>query len=42
MNPAICHSTRVNMFVKDNFEFASPEPVYIYTDIVKPNLVEDS
>jgi len=27
---------------KDNFNFAQPETVYIYTDIIKPNLVEDS
>ena len=42
MNPANCHSTRVNVSVKDNYDFASPEPVYVYTDIVERNLVGDS
>ena len=28
--------------MKDNYDFASPEPVYVYADIVKPNLVGDS
>jgi hypothetical protein len=42
MNPPNCHSTRINMNVKDNYDFASPKPVYVYTDIVKPNLVGDS
>ena len=39
MNPANCYSNKVNVPVKDYNDFASPEPVYIYTDIVKPNLV---
>ena len=30
MYPANCHSTRVNVPVKDNYDFASPEPVYVY------------
>jgi hypothetical protein len=34
MNPANCHSNKVNVPVKDKYDFASPEPVYIYTDIV--------
>ena len=42
MNPANCHSNKVNMPMKDNSNFASPEPVYVYADIVKPNLVGDS
>ena len=42
MYPANCHSTRVNVPVKDNSDYASPEPVHFYTDIVKPNLVGDS
>ena len=42
MNTANCHSSRVNVPVKDNYEFALLEPVYVYTDIVKPNLVGDS
>ena len=39
MNPANCHSSTVNLSTKNNFNFAQPEPVYIYTDIIKPNLV---
>ena len=42
MNPANCHFTRVNVPVKDNYDFASREPVYVYTNIVKPNLVGES
>jgi len=42
MNPAICSSSRENVSVKDNSHFASHEPVYVYTDIIKPNLVGDS
>jgi len=42
MNPANCHSSTVNLSTKDNFNFTQPEPVYIYTDIIKPNLVGDS
>jgi len=41
MNSAHCHSSTVNLFTKDNFNFTQPQPVYIYTDIVKPNLVGD-
>jgi len=42
MNPANCHSSRVNVSVKDNHDFVSPVPVYVYTDIVERNLVGDS
>ena len=42
MNHANCHSSRVNVSVIDNSYFASPEPVYFYTDFIKPNLVGDS
>ena len=42
MNPANCHSSTVNLSTKDNFNFIQPEPVHIYTDIIKPNLVGDS
>ena len=42
MYSANCHSSRVNVSVKDNSDFASPEPVYVYTDIIKRNLVGDS
>jgi hypothetical protein len=39
MNPANCHSSSVNVSVKGNSDFASPEPVDVYTDIIKPNVV---
>ena len=42
MNPGNCRTSRVTLFSKDNFDFALPEPVYIYTDIIKPYLVGDS
>ena len=42
MNPAICPSSTVNLSRKDNFNFTQPEPVYIYTDIIKPNLLGDT
>ena len=42
MNNANCHSNKVNVPIKNNYDFASPKPVYVYTDIVKPNLVGDS
>ena len=41
MNGGNCHSTRINVSVKDNNDFASPEPVYGYIDIVKQNLLGD-
>jgi len=42
MNPASCRSSTVKHFIIDYIKFAHPEPVYIYTDIIKPNLVRDS
>jgi len=42
MNPANCDSSTVNLPTKDNFNFTQLEPVYIYTDIIKPNLVGDA
>jgi hypothetical protein len=41
MNPANCHTSRLNVSLKDNPDFITPEPVYVYTDI-KTNLVGDS
>jgi hypothetical protein len=41
MNPANCLSSTVKHSIKDNINFAHPEPVYVYTDIIKPNLVGD-
>ena len=42
MKTVNCNSTRVNVAVKDNYDFASPEPVFVYTYIVKPNIVGNS
>ena len=42
MNAANCRSSTVNLSTKDYFNFAQPEPVYIYTYIIKPNLVGNS
>ena len=39
MNPANCRSTTVKHYLKDNINFTHPEPVHVYTDIIKPNLV---
>ena len=42
MNPANCHSNKVTVPMKDNYNSASPEQIYVYADIVKPNIVGDS
>jgi hypothetical protein len=42
MNSVNCCSSTVKHYIKDNINFAHPEPVYVYTDIFKPNLVGDS
>ena len=42
MNPVNCRSSTVKHTLQDNINFAHPEPVYVYTDINKPNLVGDS
>jgi len=39
INPANCRPSTVNFPNKDNFNVAQPEPVYVYTDIIKRNLV---
>jgi hypothetical protein len=39
MSPANCHSSRVAIAGKHNSDFATPKPVYVYADIIKPNLV---
>ena len=41
MKPANCHSNKITVPMKDNYDLASPEPVYVYTDIIKPNSVVD-
>ena len=42
MNPANCHTSIVMLPTKDNLNSTQPEPVYVYTDIIKPNLVGDT
>jgi len=42
MDPANCRSSTINLSTKDNLNLAQPEPVFVYTDIIKPNLVGDS
>jgi len=42
LDPTNCRSSKVTLTVRDNYDFVAPEPVYIYTDIIKPNLVGDS
>ena len=42
MTPANCRSSSVILAVQGNFDFTLPESVYIYTDIIRPNLVGDS
>jgi hypothetical protein len=42
MTPANCRSSKVPVPGTDNSSFAAPEPVFVYTDIIKRNLVGDS
>ena len=42
MNPTNCRTSIVMLTTKDNLNFTQPEPVYVYTDIMKPNLVRDT
>ena len=42
MNPANCRTSLVMLPTKDFLNFTQPEPVYVYTDIIKPNLVGDN
>jgi len=39
---ANCRSSTVNISTKDNFKFLQTEPIYVYTDIIKPYMVGDS
>ena len=39
MNPANCHTSRITVSLKDNPDFTTPEPVYVYTGIIKPKIV---
>jgi hypothetical protein len=40
MNPNNCHSAKINLTTKPNY--ATPQTIYIYTDIIKANVVGDS
>ena len=42
MNPANCRSSRITVSIKDYPNFTTPEPVYVYTYIIKLNLFGDS
>jgi hypothetical protein len=42
MTPANCRSSKVPVPKTDNSNFFAPEPVFVYTDIIKPNLVGHS
>ena len=42
MNPANCRFSTVTHSIKDNCNFAHLEPVYVYTDIIKPISVGDT
>jgi len=42
MNSANCRSPTLKHSIKDNIHFAHPDSVYVYTDIIKSNLVGDS
>jgi hypothetical protein len=41
-NPAIFRSSAVNLSTGNNCNWAQPEPVYFYSDIIKHNFVGDS
>ena len=41
MNPANCRTSVVMLSTTENLYFTQPEPVYVYKDIIKPNLVGD-
>jgi hypothetical protein len=42
MNPANCHSSKITVTTNDKSNYATPDTIYVYTDIIKPNLVCDS
>ena len=39
MNPANCRASIVMLPTKHNLNLTQPEPVYVYTDIIKSNVV---
>jgi len=38
---ANCRSSTVTLSSKDKFNFSQPETIYVYTNIIKPNMVRD-
>ena len=42
MDPANCRTSIVMLPTNDNLNLSQPEPVHVYTDIIKPNLVADT
>ena len=42
MKPTNCRSSAVSPQAKDNSGFTTQELVYVYPDVIKPNLVGDS
>jgi hypothetical protein len=42
LDPSNCRTSKVTVSLKDNPDFILPEPVYVYTVIIKTNLVGDS
>jgi hypothetical protein len=42
LDTANCRTSNVSVALKNNPDFTAPEPVYVYRDIIKPNLVGDS
>jgi hypothetical protein len=42
LNPANCRASKITVSLKDNPDLTTPEPVYVYSDIIKPNLVGGS
>ena len=41
MNPTNCRTSILMLPTKDKLNFTHPKPVYVYTDIIKPNLFGD-
>jgi hypothetical protein len=42
LNPANFRTSKITVLLKDNPDVSTLEPVYVYNDIIKPNLVDDS
>jgi len=42
MKPTNCRTSIITVSLKDKPDFTTLEPVYVYTDVIKPNLVGDS